>query len=323
MKTLQNYIVDGAIYRQDTQTPIVVGNLVKVYLDTEAVPSFPEFILGVIQHPIVKVKCDSATSYSIEYNEDELGGDVEFLRVSDVIDVQYASTGVGSVESVGLAAPNIFSVSGSPVTSIGTLTFALVSQTQAKFLGSPADASGVPTFRAIQGSDITNLTISHVTNLSTSLSAITSSITDIQEEINSLSNAAGINFMWKTFLSASQPEDDEAPRNYDVRGGRVNSHGSSIDVTGITFSGNLQVYVALTRNTDSRALTGATMQTGATIPASTAAVQYVPVSEVVAGEILQKRFHEINVHELMFTYNGAFSLMTVDMAAQNVYPLPA
>jgi len=65
-----------------------------------------------------------------------------------------ASTGTGTVTSVALAAPGIFSVSGSPVTTSGTLTLALVSQTQNKFFGSPNGSSGTPAFRAIVPNDL-------------------------------------------------------------------------------------------------------------------------------------------------------------------------
>jgi hypothetical protein len=58
------------------------------------------------------------------------------------------------VTSVGLSAPPIFSVSGSPVTGIGTLSFALVNQTQNKFLASPDGITGTPTFRGLVNNDL-------------------------------------------------------------------------------------------------------------------------------------------------------------------------
>jgi hypothetical protein len=60
----------------------------------------------------------------------------------------------GTVSSVALTAPAIFTVSGSPVTSAGTLSFSLNSQTANLVLASPASGSGTPTFRAIVASDI-------------------------------------------------------------------------------------------------------------------------------------------------------------------------
>lgn len=65
--------------------------------------------------------------------------------------------GAGTVTSVALSLPNVFSVSGSPVTTSGTLTASLVSQTQKTFFAAPNAADGTPTFRAIVASDIPTL----------------------------------------------------------------------------------------------------------------------------------------------------------------------
>lgn len=88
MKTLNDYIVNGALYQGGTGPEARVGDQVKLFLDTEAVPGFPEFIVGVIQHPIVKVQCDSATSYDIEYDEADLLGAASFIVPDNVIDAQ-------------------------------------------------------------------------------------------------------------------------------------------------------------------------------------------------------------------------------------------
>lgn len=60
----------------------------------------------------------------------------------------------GVVSSVALAAPAQFTVSGSPVTSSGTLTLAWQSTSQNYGLFGPTSGSGVPTFRAITGGDL-------------------------------------------------------------------------------------------------------------------------------------------------------------------------
>lgn len=66
----------------------------------------------------------------------------------------------GTVTSVGLTMPSIFSVTGSPVTSSGTLTATLASQAAGTFLASPAAAAGAPSFRALTLTDIPSLPIS-------------------------------------------------------------------------------------------------------------------------------------------------------------------
>ena len=62
--------------------------------------------------------------------------------------------GSGTVTSVGLALPSIFSVTGSPVTTSGTLTGALASETANTVLAAPNGTAGTPTFRALVGADI-------------------------------------------------------------------------------------------------------------------------------------------------------------------------
>lgn len=91
MKTLQDYIVDDRLYVSDTGPEAKVGDQVKLFLDQEANPDFPEFILGIIQHPIVRVNCDSSTSYVIEYDEADLLGAASLIRPGDVIDATVAS----------------------------------------------------------------------------------------------------------------------------------------------------------------------------------------------------------------------------------------
>ena len=65
------------------------------------------------------------------------------------------STGSGTVTSVGLTMPSIFSVSGSPVTGSGTLTAGLANQSANLFMaGPPSGNASVPTFRALVGADL-------------------------------------------------------------------------------------------------------------------------------------------------------------------------
>jgi len=63
-------------------------------------------------------------------------------------------TSAGTVSSVGLSLPSMFTVTGSPVTSSGTLTATLASQSAGLVFASPSGASGVPSFRGLAASDI-------------------------------------------------------------------------------------------------------------------------------------------------------------------------
>ncbi|MBK6964576.1 MAG: hypothetical protein IPH20_11740 [Bacteroidales bacterium] len=80
-----------------------------------------------------------------------------FLKILDGEVYASISGGTGTVTSVGLALPNIFSVTGSPVTTSGTLTASLVSQTKNYVFAAPHAANGVPSFRALVASDIPSL----------------------------------------------------------------------------------------------------------------------------------------------------------------------
>jgi len=62
-------------------------------------------------------------------------------------------SGSGSVSSVGISAPAIFAISGSPVTGSGTLTLTLASQTANLVWASPNGSNGAPTFRALVAAD--------------------------------------------------------------------------------------------------------------------------------------------------------------------------
>lgn len=63
----------------------------------------------------------------------------------------------GTVTSVALTAPNIFSVSGSPVTTTGTLALSLASQTANTIFAAPNGSTGTPSFRALAAADIPSL----------------------------------------------------------------------------------------------------------------------------------------------------------------------
>lgn len=65
--------------------------------------------------------------------------------------------GGGTVTSVGLSLPGIFAVSGSPVTTSGTLAATLAAQAAGTVLAAPAGAAGAPAFRQLSNADITGL----------------------------------------------------------------------------------------------------------------------------------------------------------------------
>lgn len=69
-------------------------------------------------------------------------------------------TGTGTVTSVGLSMPAIFTVTGSPVTTSGTLTATLANETANTVWAGPATgAAAAPTFRALVNADIPTPTL--------------------------------------------------------------------------------------------------------------------------------------------------------------------
>jgi flagellar biosynthesis component FlhA len=63
--------------------------------------------------------------------------------------------GTGTVTSVALAAPAIFTVSGSPITTSGTLTLTLANQNaNAVFAGPASGSAAAPTFRPLVFADL-------------------------------------------------------------------------------------------------------------------------------------------------------------------------
>ena len=72
--------------------------------------------------------------------------------------------GSGTVTSVGLATPAEFTVSGSPVTAAGTLTFAKASQSANEIYAGPSSGgAAAPGFRALVSDDIPTIPASKVT----------------------------------------------------------------------------------------------------------------------------------------------------------------
>jgi hypothetical protein len=77
------------------------------------------------------------------------------------------STTVGTVTSVALSLPAIFTVTGSPVTSSGTLTATLANQTTNLVFASPNGSTGTPTFRSLVAADIPTLTAAKISDFDT------------------------------------------------------------------------------------------------------------------------------------------------------------
>jgi hypothetical protein len=92
-KTLRNFQVAGALFVSPGGAEIAAGDEVRLFLNQVANPAFPEFVDGIAQNPITRVNLVSGgcvvegTSYTFEYEADDLDGAATVLNVCDVTDV--------------------------------------------------------------------------------------------------------------------------------------------------------------------------------------------------------------------------------------------
>ncbi len=83
--------------------------------------------------------------------------------------------GTGTVTSVALTSPGVlYTVSGSPITTSGTLALNLISQTANTFLAAPNGSAGTPSFRAIVPADVPTLN-QNTTGTAANITATTNS----------------------------------------------------------------------------------------------------------------------------------------------------
>lgn len=74
----------------------------------------------------------------------------------------------GTVSSVGVSVPSILSVSGSPVTTAGTIALSLANQSvNTVFAGPSSGGAAAPTFRSLVANDIPTLTASKISDFDT------------------------------------------------------------------------------------------------------------------------------------------------------------
>lgn len=116
--------------------------------------------------------------------------------------------GLGSVTSVGLSLPNIFTVTNSPVTSSGTLTATLASQTQNTVFAAPDGVNGAPTFRSLTATDIPSLSSSKISDFDTQVR------TSRLDQMAAPTASVSLNNQKITNLAAPEASTDAATRGY-------------------------------------------------------------------------------------------------------------
>ena len=99
-----------------------------------------------------------AAAGTTTFNLPNTNGSVGQVLITDGSgNASWAAAGSGTVTSVGLSMPGIFSVSGSPVTGAGTLTATLANQSANQVWAGPSTgAAAAPAFRSLVGADLPN-----------------------------------------------------------------------------------------------------------------------------------------------------------------------
>lgn len=112
-------------------------------------------------------------------------------------DPSYAAGNAGTVTSVGLSLPSELTVSGSPVTSSGTLSATWASETANYFFAAPNGIAGTPSFRAMVAADVPGsaLTRTNDTNVTLTLGG---------SPTTALLNAASLTLGWTGQLAVTR-----------------------------------------------------------------------------------------------------------------------
>lgn len=96
-----------------------------------------------------------------------------FLALPALPQTKFIATSAGGggsgVTSVAATVPSFMAVSGSPITSTGTLAFTFNTQAQGLVFASPCSGTGAVVFRALCAADIPNIATSQVTGLDAAL----------------------------------------------------------------------------------------------------------------------------------------------------------
>jgi len=83
-----------------------------------------------------------------------LGSGLSSSYGTNTLTLSVTGQNAGTVTSVDLAVPSFLTVSGNPITTAGTITVGLASQSAGTLLIAPSGSSGTPTFRRILGQDL-------------------------------------------------------------------------------------------------------------------------------------------------------------------------
>ena len=130
------------------------------------------------------------------------------LSAADWTTFNNKTSNTGTVTSVALALPSFITVTGSPVTTSGTLTGALASQTANTVFIAPNGSAGAPTFRALAAADIPTLTAAKISDFDTQVR------TSRLDQMAVPTASVALNSQKITGLGAPSADTDAATKGY-------------------------------------------------------------------------------------------------------------
>lgn len=234
------FLVNCFMCTHSSAGPAVVfnGNAVKTLKQNINLNGFVSILTGTDNPSVTPVSAQKGSLY-IRYGA---SGGLSYIKQDDGLTINWAvvqtSASSGSVTSVALSLPGIFNVSGSPVTTSGTLTGTLASQSQNLVFSSPNGSSGAPTFRPLVSADIPNLSAAKITSGQGTLSTSTTGVT-IGSGTNTLLSNASVNIQnsdstHNGLLTSTDWSTFNGKQNALTRGNLTETNSSVLAITGGT-----------------------------------------------------------------------------------------
>ncbi len=199
----------------------------------------------------------TVTSYSLKWPSAVASSSGQVLSSDASGNLSWTSPTSGSVTSVALSAPSFLSVTGSPITSSGTLSMSLATQTQNSIFAAPNGSTGTPSFRSLVGADLP-------TPSSSSLGGVQSLAPTSSKWINSISTSG--------IPTASQPAFTDLTGTATVAQGGTGT--TSLTSNGILLGGGTGAISATATGTSGQVLTsnGTSAPTFQALPSSVSSV---------------------------------------------------
>jgi hypothetical protein len=151
----------------------------------------------------------------------------------------------GTVTSVGLTMPSIFTVSNSPILSSGDLNVGFSKFDQNKVLAAPSNGAGIPDFRVLAAADIPNLTASKITDFNTTVR------TNRLDQMAAPTGSVGMGSQLVTSVATPVNASDAATKGYVDSKGFMDWTPNAITPT-IVSNLTVQVECRLTNSVNSR-----------------------------------------------------------------------